>query len=111
MESLNTEIQFIPVLIRGRESKHSKIYYIANVLTTVNALCLEVSDYCAIEYEGIGIINHISKYGIDSSRTNKADIFKLVPRNQYPIFVSENFKKIIDELNINGISLLEVSVK
>ena len=77
----------------------------------MNALCLEVSDYCSIEYEGVGVINYVSKYGIDPSKTNKADVFKLVPRNQYPIFVSENFKNMIDELNITGVSLLEIRVK
>ena len=111
MESLNTDIQFIPVLVSEKKSKYSKTYFIANVLTKVNALCLEVSDYCSIEYEGVGAINYVSKYGIDPSKTNKADVFKLVPRNQYPIFVSENFKNMIDELNITGVSLLEIRVK
>lgn len=46
LESLNTEIQFLPVKIMERKSKKElPNYYIANILRVVDALCLEKSVY------------------------------------------------------------------
>ena len=37
-----------------------------------------------------------------------SDVFKLPDRQEMPIFVSERFKKVVEERNIIGMEFLEV---
>lgn len=111
LETLNTEIQFLPVQIFEKNSNESiDDYYIANITRVVDALCLEKSDYFETKISGIGIIYTVSKYGIYSDKTEGSDVFKLSNRQEIPIFVSEKFKKIIEAENITGICLREINV-
>lgn len=111
MESVNTDIQFLTVKIKEKNSKDIiNNYYIANVIKVVDALCLEKSQYFETEIEGRGTIYTVSKYGVYAEKTDDADVFKLSNRQQIPIFVSEKFKDIIEKNNITGILLSEISV-
>ena len=85
-------------------------YYIANITRVVDALCLEKSLYFETEIPSIGTIYTVSKYCIYDERTENSDIFKLANRQEIPIFVSERFKKIIEEEKITGICLQEIKV-
>lgn len=112
LEKLNTSIQFLSTNVK--ESGNEKInrkYYIANIVKVVDALCLDKSQYFETEIEGLGTIYTVSKYGIYAKKTEEADVFKLANRQQIPIFVSEKFKKIIEEENITGISFKEINVE
>lgn len=111
LETMNTEIQFLPVRIVERNGNESiEGYYIANVVRVVDALCLEKSDYFETEIPGIGLIYTVSKYGVYYEKTRDSDVFKLSNRQEIPIFVSDRFKKKMETENITGIYLREISV-
>ena len=110
LEFINTNIQFLPVRIIEKDDKVVKQYHIANIIKVVDALCLEKSQYFTTEIEGRGTIYTVSKYGVYAEKTEGADVFKLSNRQQIPIFVSEKFKKLIEENSITGISLIEIGV-
>lgn len=112
VEILNSEIQFIPVkIIEKSEQKELKGYYIANIIRVVNALCLEESEYFETEIPGIGAIYTVSKYAIFENRINNSDVFKLSNRQEIPIFVSEKFKKLMENNIMTGMSLREIRVR
>ena len=109
LDTVETDIQFLQVNIKEKNSeKKKKKYYIANVIKTVDALCLKKSKYFKTEIEDIGTIYTVSKYGIYADRTEHADVFKLSNGQEIPIFVSEKFKKLIEQEKITGISLTEI---
>lgn len=110
LKKMNTEIQFLPVEIIDRENNEIHTYFIANILRLVDALCLEESDYFETEIPSLGTIYTVSKFAIFENRTQNSDIFKLSNRQEVPIFVSENFKNIIINNNITGISFTEIRV-
>lgn len=110
LETMKTEIQFLPVQIVEKNSKTIlEDYYIANITRVVDALCLEKSDYFETEIPNIGVIYTVSRYGIYAEKTNSSDVFKLSNKQEIPIFVSERFKKMIEEKNITGICLREIA--
>lgn len=111
LESMNTDIQFLPVMIKEKRTQRVlPDYYIANILKVVDALCLERSEYFVTDIEGIGKIYSVVKYGIFAEKTEDSDVFKLAKRQEIPIFVSERFKDSIEEKGITGIDLLEIQV-
>ena len=108
---MNSDIQFIEVGIYDIEGKNTeKKYYIANILKVVDALCLDKSDYFGTYIEGKGMVYSVSQYGIYEKKTEGADIFKLDNWQQVPIFVSETFKKTIEQNKCTGMSFLEIAV-
>lgn len=110
LETINTKIQYIPVFIEEKEDGEiQEKYYIANIIRVVNALCLEKSDYFATEIPGKGVIYTVSKYGIYADKVEESDVFKLAEQI-IPIFVSEKFKKTIENNKITGIYLREIQV-
>ena len=114
LESVNTDIQFFKTIIKEKNNKTDvREYYIANIIKVVDALCLEKSDYfeSKVKIEGYGVRYYVRKYGIYASKTEGADVFKLEKNQEIPIFVSERFKKILEEENITGASLTEIEVQ
>ena len=108
---MNTQIEFFPVNVKEMNNRgRSKEYYVANIVKVVEALCLDESDYSQVEIDGIGIVYIVSLYGIYAEKTEDADVFKLGNRQEIPIFVSERFKKRIEEEKISGIALNEINV-
>ena len=110
-KNMNTEIQFLPVEII---EKHNRInignYYIANILTKVDALCLDKSEYFETEIEEIGVIYTIKKFAVYDDKVQNKDIFKLSNNQEIPVFASENFKNEVTNNNIIGINLREIRV-
>lgn len=112
LQKMNSDIQFIDVGIYDVEGVNvEKKYYIANIIKVVDALCLDKSDYFETYIEGKGIIYSVSKYGIYEKKTEGADIFKLDNWQQVPIFVSETFKKTIEQNECTGMSFREIAVE
>ena len=66
--------------------------------------------YFETEIPGIGTVYTVSKYGIYSKKVENSDVFKLANRQQVPLFVSEKFKKLIEEKQMTGIKLTEIDV-
>ena len=83
---------------------------ILNWIIFVDALCLKKSKYFETEIPGIGTVYTVSKYGIYSKKVENSDVFKLANRQQVPLFVSEKFKKLIEEKQMTGIKLTEIDV-
>ncbi|MGX7420044.1 imm11 family protein [Carnobacterium gallinarum] len=110
LESLNTDIQFLPVEIIEKDGKQKLPYYIGNIIRVVDALCLEESDYFSTEISTIGTIYTVSKFAVYEKKIQKSDVFKLANRQEVPVFVSENFKNLIEKNNITGITLTEIKV-
>lgn len=113
IESMNTDVQIIPVKIKEINSSISLIYYIVNTLRIVDAICLEKSDYFQTNHPKTGeILYFIRKYCIYDEKTNNSDIFKIANGNRCDagIFVSERFKQAIENENITGIYLNEIKV-
>lgn len=109
METLNTKIEYFPVDIVELNSGDSlEGYYIANILKVVDALCLEESDYYEIQTKSVGTIYNVRKYAIYESEVENSDIFKLGNRQEIPIFVSETFKKEIENNELTGMEFYEI---
>lgn len=109
LKILNTEIQFLPILIKEKnDNTMVDGYCIANILRIVDALCLEKSEYFETKLPGLGTIYTVSKYGIYTKETKRSDVFKLSNRQEIPIFVSEFFKENIEKNNLTGLSLSEI---
>lgn len=108
MESLNTEIQYLPVEVWPKNGGASYQYYIANILKVVDALCLEESDYFTTNTKKFGPIHTVSKFAVYEDKVAGADVFKLDNRQEIPIFVSERFKERMEEEGITGIELMRI---
>ena len=109
---MNTEVEFFPVYICDiNNSVEPKRYYAANIVTTVDALCLEISDYGIIEYRTLGPTPVVTKYGIYESKTEGKDLFKLVRPQEIPIFCSEKIKSAVEKNKITGFYFYPLRVK
>lgn len=108
MESLDTEIQYLPVEVWEKNGGASYQYYIANILKVVDALCLEESDYFITNTKKLGPIHTVSKFAVYEDKVAGVDVFKLANRQEIPIFVSERFKERMEEENITGIELMQI---
>lgn len=109
LDELNTKVQYFEVKIQEETDEQLiEDYYVANITNLVDSLCLDESDYFETDIEGIGTIYTISKFAVYESKVGENDIFKLPNRQEMPIFVSERFKKIVEERQITGMEFLEV---
>ncbi len=73
-------------------------------------MCLDKSDYFETDIDGRGVVYTVSKYGIYENKTDNADIFKLDNWQQIPIFVSDKFKKLVEENNLTGMIFRKIAV-
>lgn len=106
LEQFNTNVQFFDVKIKEVQSRSIlEKYYIANILSTVDALCLEGSEYSAFN---IPNSNHqvysVRKYCLYENALNGLDLFKLTREHVNCVFCSEKVKKMCEERNITGMS-------
>ncbi len=106
LEQFNTNVQFFDVKIKEVQSRSIlEKYYIANILSTVDALCLEGSEYSAFN---IPNSNHqvysVRKYCLYENALNGLDLFKLTGEHVNCVFCSEKVKKMCEERNITGMS-------
>lgn len=107
---LNTEIQFLPVKVREKNSEEIHNYFIANILSVLDALCLEKSDYFETEISGRDKIYTVSKFAVYEKIIEGVDVFKLANRQEIPIFVSQRFKLMVEKNSITGIGFYEIKV-
>ena len=111
LDELNTKIQYFKVKIQDEKGKKlNGNYYVANIINLVDSLCLHESDYFETDIEGIGTIYTISKFAIYGNKVGENDVFKLLNRQEIPIFVSVRLKKIVEERQITGMEFLEVKI-
>lgn len=103
----NNEIQYLPLKVVNLKDKSIiNSYSVANILTVLDVLNLEYSDYSVIEVDDEKLYS-IIKYAINKNELNDYHIFK-IKGYEIPIFVSEEFKGIVLKHGITGCDFLEV---
>lgn len=90
----------------GREEDNR--YKVANVIEHLDALDLNNSVYDYYELDDEKILS-VEKYALKKDKVKGYDIFKLSD-DTIPIFVSDKFKKIVEENSLIGFQFLEVKV-
>lgn len=106
---IENQVQYLPVKVIDRVTK-SEIdsYFVANIVTVIDALDLENSKYDVFELDNEKIIS-VEKYALKSSEIVDKHIFRLKD-DIIPIFVSETLKKVIEDNDFIGFEFLEVDV-
>ena len=108
-ETVGETIQYLDINITNSITKEEyKNYKVANVTTLLDALDLENSIYDFFELDDEKILS-VEKYALKKEEISNYDIFKLEGET-IPIFVSERFKKIVEENSLVGFKFLEVKV-
>lgn len=106
---IEKQVQYLPVKVIDRFTKSEvDSYFVANILTVIDALDLEKSKYDVFELDDEKIIS-VEKYALKSSEIVGKHIFRLKD-DTIPIFVSESLKKIIEDNDFIGFEFLEVDV-
>jgi hypothetical protein len=106
------EVQFFPIQISNLKSKNSN-YFIMTIVNEVDCLDERLSEYDIYEESNeirpdlAGNYKTVYKMVIDSTRTRGLNIFR-ISKYDTAIIVSENLKKNISELQINGVKFKEV---
>lgn len=109
METLNTEIQYLPVKVQEKNGDPSYQYHIANILRVVDAFCLEKSDYYSTYVKKKDLtVYTVSKYAVYEEKVGGSDVFKLANHQLVPVFVSKRFKEKMEEQGISGIELRKI---
>lgn len=102
-------IQYLDIKIINKETDEiNNSYKVANVVNLLGALDLENSKYDVFELDDEKIIS-IEKYALRKNAIKNNHIFKL-REDTIPIFVSQEFKNIIEENSLIGFQFLEVKV-
>ena len=83
-------------------------YFVANIVTVIDALDLDNSKYDVFELDDEKIIS-VEKYALKSSEIVNRHIFRLKD-DTIPIFISETLKKVIEDNDFTGFEFLEVDV-
>ncbi|MBC1291720.1 imm11 family protein [Listeria booriae] len=111
MEELNIKAEFFSVSIREKTT-NTKLndYYVTNIIETVDALCLEESEYFETVTKKEGTIYTIQKYAVYGDKLVGKNMFKLPNRQEIPTFVSEIFKEEVNKKSLTGMEFLEIKV-
>ncbi|SFX84777.1 hypothetical protein SAMN04487866_1442 [Thermoactinomyces sp. DSM 45891] len=104
-------VQYIPVRIYNKETEESSLggYSVANVVNVLDALNLEHSDYSVFEYGDNQKLISVKKYALNKPCLENKHVFKL-HGDEFPLFVSEEFKKEVEKNKLTGFDFLEVKV-
>ena len=106
---LENQVQFLPVKVIDRFSGiEVDSYFVANIVTVIDALDLDNSKYDVFELDDEKIIS-VEKYALKSSEIVNRHIFRLKD-DTIPIFISETLKKVIEDNDFTGFEFLEVDV-
>ena len=106
---LENQVQFLPVKVIDRFSGiEVDSYFVANIVTVIDALDLDNSKYDVFELDDEKIIS-VGKYALKSSEIVNRHIFRLKD-DTIPIFISETLKKVIEDNDFTGFEFLEVDV-
>lgn len=102
-------IQFLKVSLTDPEGNELlNKYYVANILDVVDAIDLKESEYDIYSYKDIEVYS-FRKYALQSKMLNDKHIFRL-KNSTIPIFVSEQFKKLVQKHRLSGVDFMEVKI-
>lgn len=106
---IENQVQYLPVKVIDRfTNSEVDSYFVANIVTIVDALDLENSKYDVFELDDEKIIS-VEKYALRGNEIVGKHIFRLKD-DTIPIFVSETLKKAIEDNDFIGFEFLEVDV-
>ena len=106
---LESQVQYLPIKVIDRFTGiQVDSYFVANIVTVIDALDLDNSKYDIFELDNEKIIS-VEKYALKSSEIVNRHIFRLKD-DTIPIFVSETLKKVIEDNDLTGFEFLEVDV-
>ncbi|MFC4323285.1 imm11 family protein [Litchfieldia salsa] len=102
-----SQIQYLPIrVVNSKDNSIIKGYSVANILSLLDVLNLEHSDYSVIEVDDEKVYS-IRKYAINKSAVSDYHIFK-VKGYEIPMFVSEICKDAVLKQGITGCDFLGV---
>lgn len=106
---LENQVQYLPVKVFDRFTGFKvESYFVANIVTVIDALDLDNSKYDIFELDDEKIIS-VEKYALKSSEIVNRHIFRLKD-DTIPIFISETLKNVIEDNGFTGFEFLEVDV-
>lgn len=109
LETVHTEIQLLPVDVISEDGDSDHRYYVTNVLSLVDALCLAESDYSTFQVPGREApFYSVRKYCLSASATGGYDLFKLTGDQVIPLFCSEKVKRLCEKAGLTGMAFVEV---
>ena len=104
---ISNDIQLLPTKVINRDTgQETGKYFVVNVLPLLDALDLENSVY---NYHGPKDVAHLSviKYGIKKEKVAGHHIFRLRD-SKFSLFVSGEFKKVVEENKMLGRDFLKI---
>ena len=106
---IEKQVQYLPVKVVDKITKvETDSYFVANIVTVVDALDMEKSKYDIFELDDEKIVS-VEKYALKGNEIEDNHIFRL-REDTIPVFVSEIIKKVIEDNNLLGFEFLEVDV-
>lgn len=111
IEELESQVEYFPVqVVEQATGAPLEGYFVANLLRKQDALCLEESDYTVVQHEVFGSYNAVKKYALRAGALDGADIFKLSEHHEIPVFVTERFKKQMEDNRVTGMAYYPVKM-
>lgn len=98
-EFLKAKAELLPAYYEGNK------YYVVNVINVIDALDYEKSEFVRFD---TGAIMYCTKYFFKSEIVENQHIFKIPLCNYIDIFVSDEFKKQVEEFKLKGFIFVEV---
>ncbi|MBA4538765.1 hypothetical protein H1Z61_16940 [Bacillus aquiflavi] len=103
------KLELYKVKIFEKTTKEELInYHVVNILNVVDALSLEDSDYFTVNTKEKGSIHIINRHTLLEKKLQGVNIFKLPPNYNIPLFVSDEFKKAVENNGLTGMDFLQV---
>lgn len=98
-EFINENIELLPAYFDNDK------YYVVNIVNVIDALDYEMSEFKRFE---TGEISRCTKYHFKPQIVKEQHIFKILFKNSIDIFVSDKFKKRVEEFKLKGFIFVEV---
>jgi hypothetical protein len=110
LDYMNVDCRYIRVPIAEARTKEPlEAYYVANILRTVDCLCLEASEYTTLTTaKRKEPFYSIKKYAVYESGLREIHVFKLANESEIPIFASQRFKDEIENNHFTGMDFQEI---
>ncbi|MEK3881751.1 DUF1629 domain-containing protein [Paenibacillus sp. PL2-23] len=102
-----TDIQFLCTsIIEKNSNKIIEDYFVANILTVVDALNINQSTVSEMKIDGETILSVI-KFALNEENIESYDVFK-VKDHELSTFISESMKDLFGKNNVSGVDLLKI---
>lgn len=98
-EFLKANAELLPAYYEGNK------YYVVNVINVIDALDYEKSEFERFE---TGAVMYCNKYSFKSEVVINQHLFKIPICNKIDIFVSDQFKRRVEESKLKGLIFVEV---